>query len=215
MIQPLIKYINNSNEDLGKYGQVIELLRKFYVMYIYPLENFLKVDDKNIHSLKNDEMFDFSRLDLENISKESSYNNVGKVNNYANQLNDCYQKISLLMEKKNHLDSFKNSNSKKLIQDRESLQKDIDSYVDLFCKSSVKALYRYSDNRSIIEHLRCSIMHGNYIYNFQSDVFEFTDLWKNNEHGRFNLTINDFEKILAFENVNIIIEHFNKNGKRI
>ena len=77
-------------------------------------------------------------------------------------------------------------------------------------KSAIQALYRYSDNRSIIEHLRCSIMHGNYSYDLEKEVFEFVDLWKGDEQGRFNLTLNDFEKILAFENVNTIIEHFNK-----
>ena len=57
-------------------------------------------------------------------------------------------------------------------------------------------------------------MHGNYVYDFENKTFEFTDLWKNDEHAKFKLTLNEFEKILAFENVNVIIEHFNKNSNK-
>lgn len=206
---PLINSFKESLEGKTPNQKVIDLLIKFYVIYFYPLENFLKGEDKNITSLKNPQMFNFAKLDLENVKNQGTLNTVGKVNNYHKQLNESYQKINLLMEKRNHLEQTLTINqSPQIIQKHQEITKEIDELVDLFCTSSVQVLYTYSQNRSIIEHLRCSVMHGNYTYDESSNTFDFQDLWKNQEWCHINLSFADFKSLLNFQNINAVIQQF-------
>lgn len=215
----LISLFKVSLKDNNYDQKVVSLLIKFYIYYFYPLENFLKGEDKNIHSLKNDDMFNFSKLDLDNAKDSSIKSTVGKVANYHIQLNESYQKINMLMEKRNNLEVALNRNpSLQIKQKYEELNKEIEELVDLFCNSSVQSLYKYSENRSIVEHLRCSIMHGNYSYNELDDTFLFKDLWKGQELYCLKLSYGDFKSLINFRNINAVIEQFDntsKNKKKI
>lgn len=211
LMLPLKNYLENKQSD---YQNVIELLMDFYIIYFYPLENFLKGEDKNILSLKEKEMFDFSKLNLEEPKHILIQSNVGKVNNYKVQLDECYQKINLLMEKRNKLEYVLTKNNSLSIREKlNDLNKEIEEIIDLFCTSSVKLLYKYSSNRSVIEHLRCSIMHGNYSYDPSNDTFLFIDLWKDEEWYRVNFSFQEFKKLLNFENVNSVLEQFDNTTK--
>ena len=217
---PLIKIFNDYLDGNNNPNQkVSDLLIKFYVIFFYPLENFLKGEDKNILSLKNQQMFNFAELDLKNAKKSNVKNNVGKVTNYQKQLTESYQKINLLMEKRNSLEVTLTKNYTAPIQQKhQELTKEIDELVDLFCTASVQTLYTYSQNRSIIEHLRCSVMHGNYTYNELTDTFEFKDLWKNQEWYHINLSFEEFKSLLNFQNTTAVINQFdnvtNKKNKK-
>lgn len=218
-VNPLIKVFTDYLEDNNTANQkVIDLLIKFYIIYFYPLENFLKGEDKSILSLKDNQMFNFAKLDLESAKNTTTQNNVGKVNNYHKQLNESYQKINLLMEKRNNLEHVLIKNSSPSIKQKyQELTQEIEELVDLFCTSSVQALYNYSQNRSIIEHLRCSVMHGNYTYDDLTNTFEFKDVWKNQEWYHVNLTFEEFKSLLNFQNIQAVIKQFdnaNNNQKK-
>lgn len=213
---PLTKiFINYLEGNSNPNQKVIDLLIKFYIIYFYPLENFLKGEDKNIHSLKNNQMFNFAKLDLGSAKKSPPQENVGKVNNYHQQLNESYQKINLLMEKRNNLEHVLTKNqSPQIKQKYQELTKEIEELVDLFCTSSVQTIYDYSQNRSIIEHLRCSIMHGNYTYDELTDNFEFKDLWKNQEWYHVNLSFEEFKALLNFQNIKAVTKQFDNTSNK-
>ena len=68
---------------------------------------------------------------------------------------------------------------------------------DLFCNNSVKLIYAYSKNRSIIEHLRCSLMHGSYTYNEIDNTFKFSDYWKGEDQFNKTISLKDFKMIFG------------------
>ena len=217
--KPLFSCVCDGDCD-SDYKEVISLLRKFYVMYLYPLENFLKVDDKNVYSLLDSEMFDFSKLSVDSIDDADVSLPVGKVSVYFNDLDECYKKISFLIDKKqkieNDIDRMLASGKVSDVdyqflelKNRVSLlESEIVAMKDFFCNSSVKMIYEYSKNRSIVEHLRCSIAHGDYFYDCTSDKLTFFDKWKDDMVYKNVVTCDEFRQLFNYENVNAVNNHF-------
>lgn len=199
--------LNDLNRDLGEFNEIIDLLCKFYVIFIYPLENFLKKDDKNVYSLQNGQMFDFSSLNIDSIDKASKCSTVGKTKSYSDDLMKCYNKLGNLYAKRDKLKgckAFNPSVNAKLID----IEKEIQENIDLFCNSSVQLIYQYSKNRSIIEHIRCSMMHGNYSYDNASGELTFIDIWHNEELYNNTISLDDFRELFNAFNTKLIKEQF-------
>lgn len=208
-VNPLIKelelLLNTSTCD-SNYQTIFDLLCKFYVIYIYPLENFLKNNDSNVYSLNDDKMFNFSLLDINSVDDINTIN-VGKTIGYSDDLIKCYEKIGKLSDRKNKLMKCQTYNSDLNIKLQE-IEKSIDELIDLLNNNCIKTIYNYSKNRSIIEHLRCSIMHGNYFYNENEDTLTFKDIWKNKELYNKTLTLSEFRNLFNISNTNLISEQF-------
>ena len=203
LIKVLLMKIIDLGYDCGEYQEVIELLKTFYTIYIYPLENFLKHNDQDVFSLEKNEMFDFAQLDL--AFGESEVNrNVSKTSQYFADLNRCYEKIGVYHSKLEKLQQYPLNNVGAI----NAVETKIDDLVSLFCTSSVRLIYNYSKNRSIIEHLRCSIMHGNYFYDEKKKTMTFIDFWQGEKRFHQMFTLKEFKGILNNENLGYIFRQF-------
>lgn len=192
------------NDKESNYQEVIDLLSKLYVIFIYPLENFLKKDDHSVKSLQNNQMFDFSLLDI-NMNDEII--NVSKTIQYNEELSIAYEKLGQYHTKLDKLRKTPNI-SEKIKNEIQVIEEEIDKLKDLFCNNSVKLIYSYSKNRSIVEHLRCSLMHGSYTYNEIDDTFKFSDYWKGEDQFNKTISLKDFRTIFNDENISHVMKQF-------
>lgn len=193
------------NDKQSNYQELLDLLSQLYVIFIYPLENFLKGDDRSVSSLQNNDMFDFSLLD---INTTSPMVNVSKTMQYDEDLIRAYKKLGLYHEKINKLKNYRGNDKEKIKKDIINLESEIDTLKELFCNNSVKLIYSYSKNRSIIEHLRCSLMHGSYFYNEIDDTITFIDYWKGETQFNETITLKDLKSIIDGENLNHVLNQF-------
>ncbi len=198
----LLKKINGFDTEND---EVISLLGKLYLIFVYPLENFLKGDDRNVQSLQNGIMFDFSLL---NISANNPVVNVSKIEQYNDDLYRAYTNLGKYHDKLEKLKGYHGNTNKKVLEDITGIQEEIDKLTDLFCNNSIKLIYSYSKNRSIVEHLRCALMHGNYSYNDVDETFTFEDYWKGERQFSEIIHIKDFRNIFNNENFRHIFGHF-------
>ena len=192
------------NDKESSYQEVIDLLSKLYVIFIYPLENFLKKDDYSVKSLQNNQMFDFSLLDI-NMNDEVI--NVSKTLQYNEELSIAYEKLGKYHTKLDKLRKIPNI-SEKIKNEIQVIEEELDKLKDLFCNNSVKLIYSYSKNRSIVEHLRCSLMHGSYTYNEIDDTFKFSDYWKGEDQFNKTISLKDFRTIFNDENISHVMKQF-------
>ena len=192
----------------------IDGLVMFYKYYIYPLENFLKGEDKNAMSLLNDDMFGFEKLNIsEQLSKDVPY--VGKVDSYIDSQSTICDKINNLydefVEVENDDDNpyYDNTDRKNKIEDK------LTPYIDTISNPSVMNMYSYGKKRSFIEHIRCAIEHGNYDFDCNSKTTTFIDSWQD-KYFKSVLSIYDFYSLFSRENRDLIINQFgtvyNKEG---
>ena len=208
-INPLIKELElllNDSKCNNNYQNIFDLLCKFYVIFIYPLENFLKNNDTNVYSLNDNKMFNFSLLDINSVDDKDTIN-VGKTSSYSDDLIRCYEKIGMLYERKNKLNKCRTNNIN-INTKLQEIENAINELIDLLNNDSIKTIYNYSKNRSIIEHLRCSIMHGNYYYNEEENTLTFKDIWKHKELYNKTLTLKEFRNLFNIENTSLISEQF-------
>lgn len=198
--------LNNPLDKSYEGNEFVENLIDFYRYYIYSLENFLKVEDKNIMSLMNDKMFNFEDLILKNEDVLKSIENVGKINEYDDYFSILTNKS---MEKYNKLVQQQNNEYYQNETSIQNLSDELDTYLSLFTSDSVAKFYPYSKKRSLIEHIRCSIEHGTYNYDESSSKIDFKDNWENN-NLEFKINISEFMGILSNENKRLILEQFKK-----
>ena len=192
------------NDNESNYQEVLDLLSKLYVIFIYPLENFLKKDDHSVKSLQSNQMFDFSLLDI-NMNDEVI--NVSKTLQYNEELAKAYEKLGKYHTKLDKLRKIPNI-SEKIKNEIQVIEEEIDKLKDLFCNNSVKLIYSYSKNRSIVEHLRCSLMHGSYSYNEIDNTFKFSDYWKGEDQFNKTISLKDFKMIFNDENISHVMKQF-------
>ncbi len=192
----------------------IDGLVMFYKYYIYPLENFLKGEDKNAMSLLNDDMFGFEKLDIsDQLIKDVPY--VGKVDSYIDSQGTICDKINNLydefVEVENDDDNpyYDNTDRKSKIEEK------LTPYIDTISNPSVMNMYSYGKKRSFIEHIRCAIEHGNYDFDCNSKTITFIDSWQD-KYFKSVLSIYDFYSLFSRENRDLIINQFgtvyNKEG---
>lgn len=198
----------NEKETDEEYDQIIELLMKFYASYIFPLDNFLKVDDNGVESLKDEKMFDFSQLNISSIEKSSEYEKVGKVENYYPQLENCYKKLSKLCSKKESLEKYQRVGEQHTSEIIGEIEKEIKELIKLFSAGSIQRMHSYAKNRSIIEQLRCSIMHGNYYYDEKNKNVVFTDYNKGEKVYEEQITIEELYRLFNIKNDDLISKQF-------
>lgn len=204
LLKNMVNLLNDDDVEFCEYKDACEMLINFYIYYIYPLDNFMKVDDQGIKSLPSEDNIDFSKFNLGNVRNEDSYEDVGKIKNYPSDFLSLYNKIFQLQSKLDSLSQWKNKdqvyNNVKL-----SLEKEIDDLLSLTLSGPLKRLYEYSKNRSLIEHIRCSIMHGNYDFDIGTEMFTFYDKWKGKEVYRDVVKISDFRRLFNFNNVELVV----------
>ena len=214
LLKNMVNLLNGEDVLIDNYNDACEMLTNFYIYYIYPLDNFMKIDDQGIKDLPSKDNVDFSKFNLDNIRNDNSYEDVGKIKNYPDDFLSLYKKIFQLQSKLDSLSQWKDKNEeyKNL---KLSLESEINDLLSLTLSGPLKRLYEYSKNRSLIEHIRCSIMHGNYDYNVCMNTFTFYDEWKGKEVYRDNVKLDDFKSLFNFDNVLLVISQDVKvNRKR-
>ena len=120
---------------------------------------------------------------------------------------NAYEKLGKYHTKLDKLRKIPNI-SEKIKNEIQDIEDEIDKLKDLFCNNSVKLIYAYSKNRSIIEHLRCSLMHGSYTYNEIDDTFKFSDYWKGEDQFNKTISLKDFKMIFNDENISHVMKQF-------
>ena len=186
------------------YEECIDNLIDFYKYYIYPLENFLKDDDKNIESLQNEEMFNFESLSIPKTDNIKNVRNIGKVDSYNNDIERILNKLNKLQEKKDNYESNQYYKDNEKINE---LTEEIDSLISILLNSSVVNSYNYNKNRSTIETIRCAITHGSYDCNEEKKEIVFKDDW-HNKNSNLTITSNEFKSILSRDNKNKILNQY-------
>ena len=84
----------NDGEVLNEgYSEACEVLMNFYIFYIYPLDNFMKVDDQGIKSLPSEDNIDFSKFEFGNVRNDGNFEEVGKIKTYPDDFLSLYKKI--------------------------------------------------------------------------------------------------------------------------
>lgn len=173
----------------------------------------MKVDDQGIKTLPSVDNIDFSLFDLSSVRNEEKYDDVGKIKNYPSDLLGLYKKIFSLQSRLDSLNQWKNKdeeyNKVKL-----ALESEIDDLFRLVLSEPIRRLYDYSKNRSLIEHIRCSIMHGNYTFDISNNTFTFCDRWKGSEGYKDIVRLDDFNKIFNFDNIELVLEQDRKVNRR-
>ena len=184
----------------------INALIIFYKYYIYPLENFLKGEDKNAMSLLNDDMFGFEKLNISNeLVKDVPY--VGKVDGYIDSQSAIYDKINNLYDEFVEVENDDNNPYYDNTERKNKIEKKLTPYIDIISNPSIVRLYSYGKNRSFIEHLRCAIEHGNYDYDYNSGNITFTDSWQD-KYYEGNLSIYDLYTLFSKKNRELILNQF-------
>lgn len=183
-----------------------DVLVMFYKYYIYPLENFLKGEDKNAMSLLNDEMFGFEKLNINNeLIKDVPY--VGKVDGYIDSQSAIYDKINHLYEEFVEVENDDDNPYYDNTERKNKIEKKLTPYIDTISNPSIVRIYNYGKNRSFIEHLRCAIEHGNYDFDHNSGDITFTDSWQD-KYYKDSININDFYTLFSRENRELIVNQF-------
>lgn len=204
MLKNIINLLNNKEPLQKDFEQSINMLINFYIFYIYPLDNFMKLEDQGIKALPSDTNFDFSKLNLNNVRNDETFDNVGKIKNYKDDLVSLYKKIHQLETKLNNLmnQKYKGNDFNKI---KLAIETEIEELLNITLSGPISRLYEYSKNRSLLEHIRCSIMHGNYDFNEQTKTYTFFDYWKNSECYHDEVSLSDFNSLFNFENMNLVL----------
>lgn len=213
LLNNMLSLLNDDKVLSNEYEEACEMLINFYIFYIYPLDNFMKIDDQGIKTLPSIDNIDFSLFDLSSIRDVNNYEDVGKIKNYPSDLLSLYKRIFLLESKLDSLNSWKNKDEE-YRNVKLSLEKEINDLFKLTLSEPIKRLYDYSKNRSLIEHIRCSIMHGNYTFDIFNNTFSFYDEWKGNEVYRDVVKLDDFKRIFNFDNIKLVMEQDRKVNRR-
>lgn len=186
----------------------LECLIEYYRYFIYPLENFLKIDDINILSLQDESMFNFEALDIVIDDDIKNIEEVGKIKDYNNQFSALSNKA---INSFNDLDKLLKEEHYPNLERMENLESYTEDFINLMGSSAITKYYEYSKKRSLIEHLRCSIEHGSYDYDEKS--VNFIDNWQDNSFN-ISMDVNKLENIVSSTNKELILEQFNKVYKR-
>ena len=213
LLNNMLNLLNNDEVLNNEYKEVSEILINFYILYIYPLDNFMKIDDQGIKTLPSLDNLDFSLFDFSSVRNEDNFDDVGKVKNYPDDLLSLYKKVSLLENRLDSLNSWKNKDEE-YRRVKLDLESEINDLFKLIFAEPIKRLYDYSKNRSLIEHIRCSMMHGNYTFDILDNTFTFFDEWKGKEVYRDVVNLNNFKKIFNFYNIELIMEQDRKVNKK-
>lgn len=203
-------------------------LTSFYFIYIYSLDNILNIKDKeDIRDIVTNKTFDFSKLDLDSIG--SYINNEEKeYPEFTEQINKILKDIEMLEKKVIKLENNIKGIEKVLEKDKskqekynelKKIQDEVLEKIELLKLEYNKAnlfmqnnYEKYKKNRSIIEHIRNCIAHGNIeldIFNGDCTVDDASITFKDIHQGinTFELQIlaKDFNRLNSQENINKII----------
>ena len=231
------KYVQNIVEN-SEYGILLATLNEktilsayltsFYFIYIYSLDNILNIKDKeDIRDIVTNKTFDFSKLDLDSICNYIN-NEEKEYPEFTEQINKILKDIEMLEKKviklENNIKGIekvleKDKNKQEKYNELKKIQDEVLEKIELLKEQYNKAnlfmqnnYEKYKKNRSIIEHIRNSIAHGNIeldIFNGDCTVDDATITFKDIHQGitTFELQIlaKDFNKLNSQENINKII----------
>ncbi len=214
----------------------------FYVVYIYGLDEIYTADERDhIDKIYNHKMFDFSKLDLSSIKPNilsidkdfSCFNAQLNKNIQTNKINlDKYYKLrrdAISIRKK--IDEYKNSPEKDLSKLKNALKKQnemISKALYEYSANKMKIHFeeefikndfeKYKENRSIIEHIRNSISHGNVKINYiggygsrEDSTIYFQD--RDNERITFEaeLSTKEFTTLITGKNIKEVCGYLDTN----
>lgn len=202
----LINRLNNPQNRNHVCDDFIDTLVMFYKYYIYPLENFLKGQDKNIMSLLSDEMFGFEKLNIsDELLKDIPY--VGKVDSYIENQSTMYDKINNLYDEFVEVENDDNNSYYDNTPNKNRIEQKLIPYIDTISNPSVMNIYSYGKKRSFIEHIRCAIEHGTYDFDYNTKSITFIDSWQD-KYFKDVISIYDFYSLFSKENRDLIFNQF-------
>ena len=200
-------------------------MASFYFTYIYGLDNVLNMTNREyLPDIVENKAFDFSELDLSEINPqdiviEHEYPEFQEqIDKLKSDLVITRGKIEKVQENYNRVSQISGKEDvqeelKKLLQELEEEYKRIERLIQK-CEWFMKTKYdSYKWNRSVIEHLRNSIAHGN-VYldlfrgNYTTDdaVFKFQDVHYNQKSFDLELTAKQFNSLTSTENIKCILK---------
>lgn len=202
----LLHKLNNPQNHNHICDDFTNALVIFYKYYIYPLENFLKGEDKNAMSLTNDEMFGFEKLNIsDKLIKDVPY--VGKVDSYIDSQSTIRDKINNLYDEFVEVENDDNNPYYDNTKRKNKIEEKLAPYIDTISNPSVMNMYSYGKKRSFIEHIRCAIEHGNYDFDYDNKIITFIDSWQD-KYYKDEISIYDFYSLFSKENRDLIINQF-------
>ena len=233
-----------SNSSFGDFLAVLNeknilsaYLTNFYITYIYGLDDVLNISDRDhILDVIEGRTFDFSKLDLSGINpqvniEEKEYTEfIDQINKIDADIEDVKDRLSKISNNlyyiKRDIDSGNDSkqDTYRELKDKETellnkLQELIEkkSKCNAFMKTNFVA---YKRNRSIIEHIRNSIAHGNISMNiFNGDysindaLITLKDTYDDENTFTLEITMQEFNELCSDFNIGQIEEFLKKEEK--
>lgn len=207
-------------------------LASFYFTYIYGLDNILNtVNREYLPDILEGKTFDFSRLDLSSINPqmmviEHDYpefqDQIDKLKSDLVSLTEKYQKVKENYDKVSTIPGKEQiaSELENLLKDIQRRQEEIKELVRQ-CEYFMKSHYEpYKWNRSIIEHIRNSIAHGNVFLNIFHGNYttaeaqiKFQDIHEQKKSFELELTAGEFNSMMEEKNVNTILHFLGEEEK--
>ncbi len=211
-------------------------LTNFYITYIYGLDNVLNITNKDhILDVIEGRTFDFSKLDLSgiepqvNIEEKEFVEFTDQINKINADIADTKDRISKISNNlyyiKLELDQGNNSKEEVYRELKDKETELLNKLQDLIekkskCNAFMKTNFAlYKRNRSIIEHIRNSIAHGNISLNiFNGDysindaLITLRDTFDDKNTFTLEITIRQFNELCSEFNIGQI-EHFLTKGE--
>lgn len=182
----------------GNNNELIDAFINFYIHYIYCLDRILRDDNLRINDFSATNVFDFSTLNI-NSSNIKQNNLIKKIRVYSNENEELATKLSTLHEE------LKDPNITN-IQIR-NIERKFKEIQEIYQNQVVQRMLSYAYLRSKIEHMRCSIIHGNCFLKRNSDKLYLKDEHEGKINYQEEIPITDFIEFCSDYNNNKKIEN--------
>jgi hypothetical protein len=200
-------------------------ITSFYFTYVYGLDNILnKNNQEHIIDIVENKVFDYSKLDLSKIIPnslviENDYScfkdQTKKLERDIEKLRERHSKIEENVVRLSNVNKNSSTlNELKLLQN--NLIQEITEKEKLLEKCEYFLLNNYNDyvrNRSIIEHIRNSIAHGNIKldifqgnYTVNDTLMQLEDIYNGESTFKIKIKVEDFNTLFNDYNLNKIYE---------
>lgn len=219
----------------SKYGETVSItnekaiiasyIASFYFTYIYGLDAVLNIVNREyLPDIVEGKTFDFSNLDLSAISPKSIQieheypefqEQIDKLKSDVISFNEKYDKVL-----KNY-NVVKNLPGKEILTEElksllEEINRERERIIELIQKCELFMRTRYESykwNRSIIEHIRNSIAHGNVFldifrgdYTTASASILFQDIHQDTKSFELELSAKEFNSLTNEENIRVLMK---------
>lgn len=193
LLEIFSNYLTTENNN-----ELIDAFINFYIHYVYCLDRILRDDNLRINDFSATNIFDFSTLNI-NSSNIKQNNLIKKIGVYSNENEELANQLSTLHE------ALKEPNITN-IQIR-NIERKLKKIQEIYQNQVVQRMTSYAYLRSKIEHMRCSIIHGNCFLKRNSDKLYLKDEHDGKINYQEEISIVDFIEFCSDYNNNKKIEN--------